>query len=894
MLYFGTMLIMLVMLLVATIIGLRICDLFPFRLRPVSRYYFSPLLGLSALILIFTFYGWLAPFKTETSIGLVIPLVIASFFFERKKQTLPRYFLTIFVFAALAAIPVLSPLLRFDAYNPFNDTFTYLVHGQWLQTHPFSEPAVASGYYPALSQVALYQSAGHRMGASFMLAWAQAAFGLEWSYYAYPAVVSLPLVAGALAVGGGVKLIIRRQRSIAMLSACATAIMLNGFAFGALYGFFPQTFGLAFAAGGITLLGGLLTENLRQFDLKKTILHSIPVALLFAALTFSYNDILPFIVIAIIGCLFSLLLFLRGLDRKKIVLITALVLVAETAVLVNLEFVRIIRNLLSAIGVTTGAHAIGWPVLWSPHEFLAHAFGFRSTIGDIWIFYYPSISLPIFITVLALLLYFLYQFLKKRSSVYLYLNMAAVLVFIAGFLYFRYFIAAPSPAETGHTFLQFKLAKWASPFCFVLLGAAFAYFSRGSRIASRAVHSFLILIILLGLVANLKLSSHSTNHFLDETGYRHSAFSSLVHLREIVKRLNSDQVIYLNLGAEYHKLRQMIAYILYDRKLASDYSDDGYILGKIPPGERNIPISSATWVIEKSRPSDIKSMSSPVVGNLVLRCSSQVRPRLISIAGGYARETDDNGWWNWTPGTLSYKFHVLGEPETIRLKFTYLPATEGNVTILVKSEKETKLTLRMTGGWHEYISPPIQVDGSDVSITFKSDEKPVRISDNDPRLMSYLVKDIELIASSEYGSRHDETCNSINLLSSHSADLLSVSGGFPRESEGKNWWYWTDKQIIFGYKIPDGMRKIRLSFDYLPATEGRNVRVAIISGQKDKMTLKMKNGWNHFVSRPIHVSGSDLSIRFISDEPPVRISDNDSRLLSFLIKNIEIQKVRAR
>jgi len=475
------------------------------------------------------------------------------------------------------------------------------------------------------------------------------------------------------------------------------------------------------------------------------------------------------------------------------------------------------------------------------------------------------------------------------------LNIAIVLVFIAGFVYFRYFGSAPSPAETGHTFLQFKLAKWASPFCFILLGSAFAYFSCRSQIASKIARSFLIVLILLGLAADLKFSEHITNHFLDETGYRRSAFSSLLYLRETVKRINPDQIIYLNLGAEYHKLRQMIAYVLYDRRLASDYSDDGYIHGKLPPNERNIPFNSAAWVIEKSRPSDFKSMSSPVVGNLVLKKRPQVLMNLMSVAGGYARETDDNSWWNWTADTLSYKYHVLGELKIVRLKFTYMPATDGRVVnISVKSGNETKLTLKMVGGWNDYISPPIKVDGSEISITFKSDDAPVRISDNDTRVMSYLIKDMELIIPSE------DSCASCKARASHSendkpslsASLLYVRGGYDKENEGNDWWYWTNKQLIFDYKMPNGMRKIRVSFGYMPATEGRNVKIIFTSGHKTQLVLKMKGGWNNFTSQPINVSGSNLSIKFVSDERPVRISNNDTRLLSFLIKNIEIQNAQ--
>ncbi|MHB8621925.1 MAG: hypothetical protein ACYC9J_02690 [Sulfuricaulis sp.] len=892
--YFSTLFIILVMVFMVTAIGLRICDLFPYRLRPISRYYFSPLLGLAALTLLLCLYGWLAPFKTTTSLGLVIILVAVSLFFERNKQTLPRYFFGIFAFAALAATPVLAPILRFGAYNPFNDTFTYLVHGQWLQTHSFSEPAVASGYFPALSQVVQYQSAGHRMGASFMLAWAQAAFGLRWSYYAYPAVVSLPLIVGSLAVGGAVKLIIRRQRIIAMLSACATALMLNGFAFGAIYGFLPQTFGLAFATGGITLLGGLLTESLRQFDLKKIFLHSIPVALVFAALTFSYNDILPFVVVAIIGCLFFFLFLQRGTDKKKRILLPALVLLIETIILVNFEFVRIVRNFIDTlIGVASGTYAVGWPVLWKPYEFLAHSFGFRSPIANFWIFYKQSLSLPLFIAVLVLIFYFLYLFRKKRRSIYLYLNIGIILAFIIGFLYFRYLGIAPTAAETGDTFLQFKLAKWASPFCFILLGTTCAYFSSRNQTADRILRGFLILLIISGFAANLKFSEYITNNFLDETGYRHSAFSSLLYLRETVKDINPDQIIYLNLGAEDQKLRQMVAYVLSDRKLASNYSDDGYIYGKLPPNERDIPFSSATWIIEKALPSDFQCLRSPIVGNLVIKKRPQVLTNLTSVTGGYARETDGNNWWNWTANTLSYKYHVLGALKTVRLKFAYMPATDGRVVnISINSGHETNMTLKMAGGWQNYISQPINVDGPDISITFKSNNTPVKISNHDPRLMSYLIKNMELVIPSEHDSGAEcpaRSSSSTNRETSSLASLLSVKGGYNKETEGIDWWYWTDKQLIFDYEIPIKTRRIRLNFSYMPATERRTVKIILTSRQKTHLLLKMKGGWHNFTSQPLNISGSHLSIKFISGENPVRISDKDKRLLSFLIKNMEIK-----
>jgi hypothetical protein len=76
-------------------------------------------------------------------------------------------------FVIVVTIPVLAPAIRFNSFNSFNDTFTYLVHGQWLQEHAFKELARGSGFFPAETQVVLYQNAGHRMGASFFLGFVQ-------------------------------------------------------------------------------------------------------------------------------------------------------------------------------------------------------------------------------------------------------------------------------------------------------------------------------------------------------------------------------------------------------------------------------------------------------------------------------------------------------------------------------------------------------------------------------------------------------------------------------------------------------------------------------------------------------------------------------------------------
>src|ERR1700730_3187051 len=166
MLYLGMLFITLVMMLIVTLVGLQVCELLPMSLRGVGRDYFSPVFGLAVFILLATAYGWIAPFDPARCGAITLLLVGYSLGRERRRGPVVTYLVMIVGFTVVASAPPLIPVMRFGAFNPFNDTFTYLVHGQWLQLHSFSQMAVRSGYYPAATQVLVYQVGGARMGAS--------------------------------------------------------------------------------------------------------------------------------------------------------------------------------------------------------------------------------------------------------------------------------------------------------------------------------------------------------------------------------------------------------------------------------------------------------------------------------------------------------------------------------------------------------------------------------------------------------------------------------------------------------------------------------------------------------------------------------------------------------
>jgi len=749
MLYFGLLLITMVMAVVAAIFGRRLSALLPGALQPAGRFYFAPLLGLSALVLVATLHGWFVPFTLWNTAGLVGVALPLCLWFEPNRRALIRDLLVLAGFVAVASSTVLMPLLRYDAYNPFNDTFTYLVHSQWLQTHAFSEPVVYSGYFPALTQVHQYQTAGHRMGGSFFLAFAQAAFALKWSYYAYPAVAALMLAAGSLAVAGTVQLILPCRRRTALLIAAATATMMNGFAFGSFYGFMPQTFGLAFAVGGLGLFGGLAIRHLGAVGGRTVMVQTLPAALLFAALSFCYNDMLPFIAVGMVIFLGAMAVF----DRRHLLrmLFCTLVLALETGIIINYEFVRIYKNFVDTVlNVGGGNAAIGWPVRWSPLEFLANTVGFKSPIDGFWLLGDPGLTMVVCIGFVAAVVAVTALVCRRERSTALGLNLGVIAVFVMAFLHFRYHVPTVWPDDVGHSFLQFKTAKWVSPFMFVLVGVTVAWFSGLDSWwsgAGRLTDAVVAAVVAVAIGWNYKAATTLTTQLLDETGYRTSSFNAFLDLRQLVSSIPPDRPIYVNLGSEHHKMRQMVAYVLQDRRLASNYWDDGYLTGNIPPDQREMPLELADWVIARASAGDITGKTQPLVGTLVLKSSAAQQFNLDRVDGGYALEVDGINSWRWAAGSIAYHYRVLGKPRSVRVHFSYLPAgSPRHLRVTVSDGNGVNLgtsDVTMSGGWGKFVSPPITIGTRDVVIRLQSDGITGPLSPGDPRVVSFLIQNLE-------------------------------------------------------------------------------------------------------------------------------------------------------
>lgn len=746
----NTLLELWVLMFLCILLGRATLRLLPSTLQLQLGFYLSPIIGLAVLLLCVTLFGWLSPFSFTPSLVGTLTLAFIALFFDNRKATLPKQVLYLSIFTCLCALPVIAPLFRYGGYNPFTDIFTYLAQSQWLQTHSFAEKATPSGFYPTLTQIALYQKTGSRMGGTFLLAYVQSLFDIKWSYNAYLATVSLGFVSGCLAIGGIVRQVIPVRKLTILGLSLLPAFLLNGYVFGAMWGFYPQTLGLAFSAGVAALLPAVIQHvGLQAPTYAQISRYALPPAFCTAAMLFAYNEPFPIFALAVVA-FFVIASFTFKKQLNSLFYFFSLYFL-ETVLFVNYEIVRIFNNIFQTLGVSGGHAAIGWPVFWSPIQFFAHAFGLKSpfTHGSHSFYYFLSTWVASFFIAACLLILISFVRIKSKRRLAIALLVcinASLLVF---FVLFRYFSESPSPGEIGHTFLQYKVIKYAVPFTLGLTGislAAIWFYRPKSR---PALIVLLTVVVLHGLYFHgIRSAKHLTTHFLNETKQQHDPFSVLLNLRNALSSIPHDKVIFLALGEEHSKLRQMVAYILHDRKLASNYLSDGYLVGSLPPSDRVMSSDDADYLLIMKDHQQACQLRGQIIEPFLL-----LKPpfRYINVQksmGTYPLEANGKGdTWNWVNKAADFHLDNIGASKMLKVNMILTSHMNARAYAIIvqdqKGEALARFTLPQKAGSTSFESPWIETRGNEhLILHVEADGAPERLSNRDPREATFMVSNV--------------------------------------------------------------------------------------------------------------------------------------------------------
>lgn len=725
-------------------VGRLLAGLAPARVRAFAQFYFAPALGLAAFALTAGISCWLVPLSTLPCTLLAIVVSGAAWWRLPDRRSALFGLLVLCSGTALASYPMLAQILRHEGYNPFNDTYTYLEHAQWLQDHAFREPARPDGAFPAAAQIGIYQRLQERMGASFMLAWMQAAMRVRWSYEIYPALAGALLTAGAWATAGLIGYFARCGRGLALGLGILAVTLPGGFRFGATHGFLPQTAGLTFATVTLFVFAVWLSRPgcLTRLGLLGS---SLCIAVPLAAGTMCYFALLPFVGLSMLATAAGVWLLRR--PPLRTLLLQLLVLAALTLPLLHVETRRAYYAILFNLSAN-----VGTPMDWTLAQYVGHGLGVfpgaweppRWLLGG---------STPSLIVGLALFATGLWHVLRRPGVWPDLLGFAAFCsIGLLLFVKFRYLSPLP-PGWTigqGSSWSAFKVAGWLGPLLATVaaIGLARVLLLLKSRLI--VLRPVLLALLMTGsLSANHAATESAIAGFLNLTGSRERPYETLLALRRFLEPVPADTVLNLEIPPESHKIRQLLVYFLRDRRLASDWSTDGYIGSALAEDQRTRPApvgAPRLYLHAGGTPQNL-----PTFGRITVDLESRDYATIKSIKTTHGREEDHTGWWYWVDNRIEFSVTAYAKIASTVSPVVWLRPVDSNIVVYcevqaagVSGEPQSVL---LGGDGRSLNLPKIPVAEGHLTtfrIIFFTREPARPIGPQDGRMVTFFLKNLVL------------------------------------------------------------------------------------------------------------------------------------------------------
>jgi hypothetical protein len=575
--------------------------LLPKSLTVNAKNYLAPALGFATLIILNTVIATIIPIGSiKIVIWILILVVVILAVYSKDKKKIFQRGLIFSIYSLICGFAILFPVLLYGAYDAHNDTFTYLVHSQWLQDNAFSNNINTDNVTPYDSQVYLYQTDKLRMGGSFLLSFIQSAYNLDWSYKAYPGLMIVLVSTCCLGSGFPISQIfntISRKKVLGL--TILGSFGFGGLIFAANFGFLPEVIGLALGTALLLLIGFNLDWIGKENPPTKLIItSSIPLSILFAAVTYAYSELILFVLLSIILTIIISILIHK---TYKQFLVFSSSLFGISLVILNLELLRT----YSAIRKQFGA-VVGDPIDWSIFGFIGHIIGIHGGAWDIntWAENGYNNKLLIYIGIIIIIVvtgFLVFGLIKNRKtiiSIKLIPIFICLLIFLIGIIYYRFFAGSPFKVGVGQSWSQFKLSDWAGPFFIIIFLTAF---TSVNKLKGKIYTILLTILIIIGLIGTGYISMLRMNFIVDY--YQTKDLNMFyTNFRDTVNSVcMNDSAIYLEFDDSDIKFRQMALLYLNDKNVKSNWSNDGYIFYYIKEEKINQTVSNSDCVIRKTK-----------------------------------------------------------------------------------------------------------------------------------------------------------------------------------------------------------------------------------------------------------------------------------------------------
>lgn len=749
--FWSTLGCLLIATVLATGIGRGIFRLFPFKMNHLGQEYLAPLAGLGVLTILS--YYWGKFFVFEKANLLLLPLLVLSGWVSGAFSR-PKYFLKViakvYCFFILAGASLLVPLYTNGVYNYHNDAFTYLFHGNWLQKHLFGAMLSPQTMTPGETQVYMYQAAGYRMGGTYLLALIQGLLKFPLSFQAY--LTALIAFMGALFLSLGFPLtrfFLRMPKLFRFCCLLIPSFTLGGFNFGALYGFYPQTAGIAFSVLCLILIGPIYIWliNNNRFNFRAFVVLAFSYAIFLAAAISSYSEFSPFLLLTM---LLTFLVLKKRLRKSRWPNLFLLCVILLTGLILNTELLRIKAGLSHQ-----STAVVGGPIDWSLVGYFGHIVGFHGGGWDI--FQWDKINHNhysiFFFSFIIALAWVSIKNRSKYSSKYFLIHLCPHIqlfgLLLLGILYYRYFVKNPFPVGQGQSWTQFKLANWAQPFVQVLLIALLA-----PALNRKALSFAVYFLTFAGLALTAEVSVKRVGHIIGFYQVKNVSEFYANFDKMIQDQCPKDQRIFLNLGGRDSGFRKIALLFLDDRELASDWSGDEYVGNNLPVSRRMREVEYEDCVISPIT-APFPTANPKTVGRFKIGPMADPNHLFFTKENDDLElETDGKSRWYWVKDQITFSVVSVknGDPKSYsKLSFDFLQLSQEPLMVKVfnKNGVPIETVLRGTnigvGGQLDRYSQTVKINPEAIShIKVESTGQPIPLSKEDARLASFQIRNFVL------------------------------------------------------------------------------------------------------------------------------------------------------
>jgi hypothetical protein len=246
-------------------------------------------------------------------------------------------------------------------------------------------------------------------------------------------------------------------------------------------------------------------------------------------------------------------------------------------------------------------------------------------------------------------------------------------------------------------------------------------------------------------------------------------------------------------------------------------------------------------------------------------------------------------WGVWTDGNTTAFSIEMDEstPVNGKLLINVRPVINPNVI------NDVRIVEVVIDGNYKKLYKFTSIDQSTISIDY-ANKKPGSV-------LSVVLNHINPMRFSDI-SGDDNRSVSLGLLSAKLVDrnglieFDSVKGGYNRETDGLNWWYWVESKISFvlhSISVPDDVNRFNLKFEY--STRGKQalvIKILTIDGEERHFKLQSNSDDLVTFDRLIDISPNKLTvITFETNGLAHPLSDQDTRLASWMIRNVNLTPI---